>query len=150
MREILTHCVFWHPPLRTSINFFSNLNNSSSSVGSDHMGQPSQPACNNEPWPPMTLSPVHHCSFLGPLLIDTNHCRHGCSAELQFWRCSDPVVQPSQFGPCQTCSNPYTCPFFLLLTHQFWGQHVHLLPNTTNRWHDEEIISVIHSTCLWS
>ncbi|ROI16091.1 hypothetical protein DPX16_7144 [Anabarilius grahami] len=27
--------------------------------------------------PPMTLSPVHHCSFLGPLLIDTDHCRPG-------------------------------------------------------------------------
>ncbi|KAK3562896.1 hypothetical protein QTP86_011132 [Hemibagrus guttatus] len=30
---------------RTSINFFSNLNNSSSSVGSDHTGRPSLPTC---------------------------------------------------------------------------------------------------------
>ncbi|KAK3566196.1 hypothetical protein QTP86_028904 [Hemibagrus guttatus] len=31
----------------TSINFFSNLSNSSSSVGSDHTGQPSLPTCIN-------------------------------------------------------------------------------------------------------
>ncbi|KAK3534554.1 hypothetical protein QTP86_016631 [Hemibagrus guttatus] len=31
--------------VRTSINFFSNLSNSSSSVGSDHTGQPSLPMC---------------------------------------------------------------------------------------------------------
>ena len=41
--------------------------------------------------------------------------------ELQFWRCSDPVIYPSQFGPWGTHSNPYACPFFLLLTHQLWG-----------------------------
>ncbi|KAK3535571.1 hypothetical protein QTP70_016839 [Hemibagrus guttatus] len=38
--------------VRTSINFFSNLSNSSSSVGSDHTSQPSLP---NEPWSSMTL-----------------------------------------------------------------------------------------------
>ncbi|KAK3512253.1 hypothetical protein QTP70_002286 [Hemibagrus guttatus] len=48
-------------PTKTSINFFSNLSNSSSSVGSDHTGQPSLPTCISEPWPPMTLSPIHHC-----------------------------------------------------------------------------------------
>ncbi|KAK3540392.1 hypothetical protein QTP70_030402 [Hemibagrus guttatus] len=42
----------------TSINFFSDLSNSSSPVGSDHMGQPSLPMCINEPRPSMTLSPV--------------------------------------------------------------------------------------------
>ncbi|KAK3556042.1 hypothetical protein QTP70_001853 [Hemibagrus guttatus] len=63
--------------IRTSINFFSNLSNSSSSFGSDHTGQPSLPTCINEPWPPMALSTVHHCSFLGPLLIDTDRCRMG-------------------------------------------------------------------------
>ena len=46
---------FYLLPLRTSINFFINLSNSSSPVGSDHTGQPSQPACINDPWPPMTL-----------------------------------------------------------------------------------------------
>ncbi|ROI79356.1 Succinate--hydroxymethylglutarate CoA-transferase [Anabarilius grahami] len=61
----------------TSINFLSKLSYSSSSVGSDLTGQPSLPTCLNEPWPPMTLSPVHRCSFLGPLLIDTDHCRPG-------------------------------------------------------------------------
>ncbi|KAK3529459.1 hypothetical protein QTP70_031077, partial [Hemibagrus guttatus] len=33
---------------RTSINIFSNLSNSSSSVGSDHTGQSSFPTCINE------------------------------------------------------------------------------------------------------
>ena len=47
----------------TSINFFFNLTNSSSSVGLDHTGQFSLPMCIGEPWPPVTLSPVHHCSF---------------------------------------------------------------------------------------
>ncbi|ROI15141.1 PIH1 domain-containing protein 1 [Anabarilius grahami] len=51
------------------------LSYSSSSVGSDHTGQPSLPTCINVL--SMTLSPVHHCSFLGPLLIDTDHCRPG-------------------------------------------------------------------------
>ncbi|KAI5611636.1 actin-binding LIM protein 1 isoform X3, partial [Silurus asotus] len=44
----------------------------------DHMGQSSLPTFINEPRPPMTLSPVHHCSFLRALLIDTDHCRPGC------------------------------------------------------------------------
>lgn len=37
-----------------------------------------------------------------------------------FLRYSDPVVQlshlSSYFGTCQTLSNPYNCPFILLLT----------------------------------
>ncbi|KAF7701884.1 hypothetical protein HF521_001167 [Silurus meridionalis] len=48
----------------------------SSSAGSDHTDQPSLLT-----WPPTTLSPVHHCSFLGALLIDTDHCRLGTSHE---------------------------------------------------------------------
>ena len=65
----LMHCVFWYLSIRTSINFFSNLKNISSSVGSDHTARPLLPTCINEPWPPMTLSLVHHCSFLGPLFF---------------------------------------------------------------------------------
>ncbi len=74
MQQSVMHCVFWHLSIRTSINFLSNLSYSSS-VGSDHMGQPSLPTCINEPWLPMTLSPVHRSTLLGPLLIDTDHCR---------------------------------------------------------------------------
>ncbi|KAK3514424.1 hypothetical protein QTP70_018247, partial [Hemibagrus guttatus] len=44
----------------TSINFFSNLSNSSSSVGSDHTGQPSLPTCITEPWPFDALEPWHN------------------------------------------------------------------------------------------
>jgi len=99
-QQTAMHCVFWHLSIRTSINFLSNLSYSSSSVGSDHTI--------NEPRPPMTLSPVHHCSFLGALLIDTDHCRPGTPHK----SCSfgDALTQSSQFGPCQTRSNPYACP----------------------------------------
>ena len=66
----------WNLSIRTSINYFSKLSTSSSSVGSD-MGQPSLPMCINEPWPPMTLQLAHHCSLVGPLLINTDRCRPG-------------------------------------------------------------------------
>ena len=78
-QQTVMRCVFWHLSIRTNMNSFSNLSNSSSSVGLDHTGQPSLLMCINEPWPPMTLSPDHYCSFLGPLLIDTDHCRLGTS-----------------------------------------------------------------------
>ena len=65
--QTVLHCVFWHLSIRTS-----NLSNSSSSVWLDHAGQPSLPTCINEPWA-ITLSLVHHCSFFGPLFIDTDH-----------------------------------------------------------------------------
>ena len=67
-QQTAMHCVFGHLSIRTSINFYSNLSNSSSSVGSDHMGQRSLLLCISESWPPMTLLPVHPCSFLGPLI----------------------------------------------------------------------------------
>lgn len=40
----------------------SSLAYSSSSVGSDHTGQPSLHTCINDSWPSMTLSPVHNFS----------------------------------------------------------------------------------------
>ncbi|KAI9545517.1 hypothetical protein NQZ68_035852 [Dissostichus eleginoides] len=46
------------------MNCFSNLSYSSSSVGSDHTGQPSLPTSINEPWLPMTLAPVHRFTSL--------------------------------------------------------------------------------------
>ena len=61
------HCVFWHLCIRTSINFFSKVSNSSLSVGSDHTGQPMLPTGISEPWLPMTLSAVPNCSFLHAL-----------------------------------------------------------------------------------
>lgn len=67
--------------------------------------------------PPVTLSLVHHCFYLGPLLINTDQCRNSLTQS------------PSQFGPCQTCSNLDTCPLFLLLIHHLWGQNVHVLPS---------------------
>ena len=39
-QQTAIHCVLWHFSTRTSINFFSNLINSSSSVGSNLTNQP--------------------------------------------------------------------------------------------------------------
>lgn len=58
----------------------------------------------------MTLLLVHHCSFVEPLGIDSDHYRLGTPQK----SCSDPVVNPLQFGPRQTRWNPYACPFFFL------------------------------------
>ena len=49
------------------------------------------------------------------------------SDQATFFHCS--VVR---FWCSHETSNPYTCPFFLLLTHQLWGQHVNLLPNVSH------------------
>ena len=49
--------------------------------------------------------------------------------------------------PCQSRSDPYTCPFFLLSTHQLQELTVHLLPNISHYFN--KIISVIHFTCQW-
>ena len=108
-QQTVMHFVFWHLSIRTSMNF-------------------SLPACISEPWSPMTLSLVHHCSLLGPLLIDTDHCRLGTPHK----SCRFGVALTQSSGPCQTCPNSYACPFFLLLTDQLWGQHVHLLPNISH------------------
>ena len=91
----------------TSINIFSNLSKSSSSVGSDEMAYVHQ-------W---SLS-AHDRVTSSPLFLPwTTFDRYwtlqtwNTPQELQFWRCSDPVVYPSQFGHCHTLSNPNTCPF---------------------------------------
>lgn len=72
------------------------------SIGSDHPSQPSLPMCISDPWPPMTRSPVHHCSFLAPLLTDTDQQTRKTPG-LRFERCSDPAIK-----------------LFLLLTIQLW------------------------------
>lgn len=50
----------------------------------------------------MTLLLVHYCSVLEPFLIDTDNCRLGTS----YKSCSFVDTQTSQFGLCQTRSNP--------------------------------------------
>lgn len=39
-QQTATDCAFWHLSIRISINLFGNVSYSSSSVGSDHTGQP--------------------------------------------------------------------------------------------------------------
>ena len=75
----ITNCdaLFWHLSIRTNMNFFNNLSYRSSSVGLDHAVQPLVPTRINEHLPPMTQSPVHWFSFLGPLMIGTDHCKPG-------------------------------------------------------------------------
>ena len=66
-------------------------------------------------WLPMTLSLVHHCSFLGPLLIGTDHCRQG--TPLKSYSFGDALTQ--------WCRH-----HILTLVKQ--GQHVHLLSKITH------------------
>lgn len=55
MQRTAIPCLLWNISIRTSMNFFSY---SSSSIGSDHIGQPLLSMCIIEPWPPMKLLPV--------------------------------------------------------------------------------------------
>lgn len=55
----------------------------------------------------VTRSPV-----FGTILVGTNHCILGTPQQQLFWR--------SLFGPCDSRSDPCTCPFFLLPVHQLW------------------------------
>lgn len=54
-----------------------------------------------------------HSFTTGPLLINTDYCRPTTPPQkMQFWRCSDQVMQPSQFGPHQILSKSLHFPFF--------------------------------------
>ena len=103
------------------IIFFINLSNSSFI----RWIRPHMPAFppRVRPCLPIILLPVHHCSFLGPLLIDTDHCRLGtphksCSYE-------DALTRSSSHHNLALIKLAQT---LLLLTHQLGGQHVHSLP----------------------
>lgn len=77
----------------------------------------------------MTQSPVQQLSFLGPLLVGTDHYKPGTPPQdLPFWRCSVWPSLPSQFGPYSRRSNPSTCPSFMLPTHRLQDLTTHLLP----------------------
>lgn len=62
------------------------------------------PTCINSSWPSIILLPVACLSFLGPLLIGTDHCR-SCNF-------ANALTQLS------SCSNSDAFPFLLLLTLQ--------------------------------
>ncbi len=94
----------------------------------------------------MTLMPVHRLSFLAPLLVGPNHCIwENTLQDLLFWRCSDPVW-PSLFGPCQSHSDLFTCPFFLLPTHEIQEMTVHLLPNISHP-STGAIVMILYNQC---
>lgn len=139
-RQAAIRCVFWHLYIWTSIKVFTNLSSSSSSIGSNYIGQPGLPISINEPWPPITLLIVllPRSTLAGPDYCRTgtvyrnlghpwpcwwlfilwsssvrlDHCKPGTSHRMQFRRCSDPVIQPPLFGHCHISLNPYTCSFF--------------------------------------
>lgn len=52
---------------------------SSSSMKYDQTSHPSLPTCISEPSEPMVTSSVHRFSFLGAILVATNHCIQGTS-----------------------------------------------------------------------
>lgn len=105
---VTTHCVLWHLSKRTGLATIAT-----EACLSVQLGQPSlPPMCITEHEQSLA---IHHGSVCRPLLIDTNDCRPGKPPqELQFWRCSEAVVEP-QFGP-------YELPFFLLFIHQILGE----------------------------
>lgn len=72
MGSITPWSTSFHLSVRTSINFLDNL-----SFGIRPHGPDLSPHCISEPWLPTTLSLVYLCSFLGPLVIDIDHCTPG-------------------------------------------------------------------------
>lgn len=80
-------------------------------VGSNHMGQLLFPVYISEPWLPMTLSGSPN--FLPWTTFD--RCwplqARNTPQEWQHWRYSDFVIEPAQFSPFQTLSNPYITNF---------------------------------------
>lgn len=107
-QQTSVRCVFWQLfKIRTSINFFNYLSWSSKSVGSYHMGQPSVPTCLKEPWLPMITGSTLFLPW-------TTFARHW---PLQTWNTQQEgaLTQSSghhNWGPFQTCSNPYASHFF--------------------------------------
>lgn len=98
--------VFSYLSIRTSMNFFSSLSYSISSVGLDHMSL-------SESWRPMTpYTIVHSLDHFWWILTPAGqeHPRRAANLEM-LWpnRCHSLAL-------CQTRSNSYTFPFFLLLT----------------------------------
>lgn len=55
-----------------------------------------------------TLMPWTCPHGLQPLLVSFNHCILGTTHNTCWF--SEPVTLLSQVGPCQNCSEPYTCP----------------------------------------
>lgn len=95
------------------------------------------------------LSLVYHCPFLGPQLIDSDHCRQGTPHK----SCSfgDGVTQTPSHHNLALFKLVKFVKDFLFLTHQLRGQNFHFLTyRPAKRFHDEELISVINYTCLWS
>ena len=109
-----------------------------------YMGQSSLPACINGPCS-MSLSPVQHSSFLGPLLIDIDHCRPGVPHK---------SCRFGDFGALTQSSSHYNLAlvkFAQILTlfpasnsSTLWATCSLAAPYIppTNRCHDDEIISV--------
>lgn len=108
-----------------------------------------------ENWPPMTLLSVHHCSFLGPRLIDTDHCSLGTSHK----SCS--------FGEALILSSRHHNLALLKLVQiptlaHFPASNASILKTRcslaalyfplTNRCHDEKIISLFQLSLviMWS
>lgn len=58
----LQYTVFWHLSVRTSINFFSNLTNSSLAVRLDHTDKPLITTWISAPLPPMAVGTLPLCS----------------------------------------------------------------------------------------
>lgn len=60
-----------------------------------------------------------------PLLLPWTTFNRSWLLQIRKMGKSHPVIWSSNI-------NPYTCPFFLLLTNQLWGQNVQLIPNISH------------------
>lgn len=111
-----------------AVRFFHHLWYSSISVALYQAGQPPLPLSISEPWEPT----VRRQFMVFP---SSNHCRVGrCTPaltgntllSLQFQRCSDPVIRPWQFVPCQSRSDFHVWPFLKHPTCHLWKPFIHL------------------------
>ena len=110
-QQIVMRCVFQHHSIRTSINFFRNLNYSSLSVGSDHRASLrfQRSLMSHDP---VTGSPL----FLpSTILIGSDH--------YSVW---DPLTQSSSHHNLAlvTVAQMLTL-IYPASTHQLWGRNVH-------------------------
>lgn len=87
MQQTAMLCVFWHLCVRTSINFFSYLSYSSSSVGSNHTSQALFRMYINDPVTGST-------QFLHWTVFDTHWplWTGNTPQELKLWKCCETAV----------------------------------------------------------
>lgn len=133
----LIHCKMWCTAFSCSFLLETLFTFSAICATIDLVWDQTTHAPHMHQWPlgthdPLAGSPV---ILLRPLLVATNHCRSGTMNKFCFG-VADPVVQPSQFGPLESQSDPY-------LAQLSCFQHI------TKVVHQLYIISLTHNLALY-